>query len=91
MDFIPRSGDKHEFPDGKTTRMLTRGSIVIQVLTDYTFDKLKTRPQKTRLRQAQPAQLLPSLPHFKAVEGPLPKHAAIEGNRILLTAGIPID
>ncbi len=35
MDFIPRSGDKHEFPDGKTTRMVTRGSIVIQVLTDF--------------------------------------------------------
>ena len=57
-----------------------RYSIAIQVLPDYAFAKLKTRPQKSWLRQAQPAQLLSPLPHFKAVEGPLPERQAVEGN-----------
>ena len=47
--------------------------------------------QKIRLRQAQPALLLRLLPEREAVKGPLPEHAVVEGNRILLMAGIPID
>ena len=60
--------------------MGSRGSIVIQVLPDYAFDKLKTRPQKSWLRQTQPALLLPLLPERGAVEGLLPEREAVEGN-----------